>query len=274
MNVMKGMAVSGMCLMATCRAGAADAPGDPVAVTEAGVYRTPSGESLNYRLYKPPQMKKGRRYPLILFLHGAGERGNNNTSQLVHGIRSIIAASQDQNQPCFIVAPQCPAQMQWVNTPWSDPSHTMLASPSVPMTLSLELLKRQMKELPVDPKRVYVTGVSMGGYGTWDAIQRHPELFAAAVPVCGGADTALAPGIKDVPVWVFHGAEDKAVPTSRARDMVEALKKAGGNPRYTEYPGVGHDSWTRAYADPELYRWLFAQKQKTSAGFFGRMLHR
>src|SRR5207244_7702516 len=118
------------------------------------------------------------------------------------------------------------------------------------------------KEFSIDPKRLYITGLSMGGYGTWDLISRHPELFAAAAPICGGGDEDQAEKIAKLPIWIFHGAKDQAVPVERSRNMVTALKKAGGEPKYTEYPDVGHDSWVRAYKDPELFAWLFAQKKK------------
>ena len=140
-------------------------------------------------------------------------------------------------------------------------SHVMPATPSAPMRLTLEWLNECIKTLPVDEKRIYVTGASMGGFGTWDIIQRQPTLFAAAMPVCGGGDTALAPQIKQIPIWAFHGGNDDAVKTSRSRDMIEALKKAGGTPRYTEYPGVRHDAWTPTYANPAVLKWLFDQSK-------------
>ena len=120
-----------------------------------------------------------------------------------------------------------------------------------------------MTELPVDPQRVYLTGMSMGGYGTWDLVARRPDLFAAAVVVCGGADESTAVKIKHIPVWVFHGAKDTAVKPARSRRMVAALEKAGGKPRYTEYAEVGHHSWENAYGDAELFQWLFAQRRRS-----------
>jgi predicted peptidase len=129
------------------------------------------------------------------------------------------------------------------------------------MRLLLELIPALRKEYGIDPKRIYVTGLSMGGFGTWDLIARKPDWFAAAAPVCGGADEATAATISKIPVWAFHGDQDGAVKPSRSRNMVEALKKAGGEPKYTEYKGVGHDSWNPAYKDPELMKWLFRQKR-------------
>ena len=125
-------------------------------------------------------------------------------------------------------------------------------------------LARRLDQLiakkPIDTRRIYLTGLSMGGYGTWDLIARQPERFAAAIPICGGGDPATAERIKHIPLWVFHGDADSAVKVSRSRDMVAALKQAGGEPKYTEYEGVGHDSWTRTYKSPEIYEWLFSQR--------------
>ena len=126
--------------------------------------------------------------------------------------------------------------------------------------MTLALIDSLGKEVSIDQQRVYVTGLSMGGFGVWDAIQRRPKLFAAAVPICSGGDTALAPSIKHLPIWAFHGDSDTTVKPQRLRDIIAALKAAGGQPRYTEYPNTGHNSWTATYANREVYAWLFAQK--------------
>ena len=118
------------------------------------------------------------------------------------------------------------------------------------------------KEFSIDATRLYVTGLSMGGYGTWDALQRYPDRFAAAVPICGGGDVKQAKKIAQIPIWAFHGDKDTAVPVERTRSMIAALKEAGGMPKYTEYPDVGHDSWTATYKDPALHEWMFAQRLK------------
>lgn len=374
-------------------------------------HRDADGNVLLYRLYKPANYDANRKYPLILFLHGAGERGNNNTAQ----VRDALYFARDEVQkdhPCFVVAPQVPGSRlafqiagaqksfdqtyaadstpgewktykiqlaklptgkksflhlvntgarnapgptvsefrniriyeegaaaskldlsklnldkkqgngtvgvteqadtlmlkgdvrvkipfeytvtpksilefdffiakngvgavhaialdtddffdyRWANMDWSAKKGARAADPSTPMRLTLEVLEKLQKEFSIDRKRLYITGLSMGGYGTWDIISRHPKLFAAAVPVCGGADETTAPIVKDIPIWCFHGGADTVVPTDRSRNMIKALKDAGGNPRYTEYFGVGHNSWSKAYTEPDLFKWLFEQAKK------------
>jgi predicted peptidase len=167
-----------------------------------------------------------------------------------------------EKYPAFVVAPQCGDGEQWVNVPWTDDQHTMPAKPSPYMKLTLEMVDNLIQALPVDTSRIYITGLSMGGFGTWDAVQRRPDFFAAAVPICGGGDTAEAKKIAHVPIWAFHGDEDGVVKPKRSRDMVAALKAAGGKPRYTEFITTGHDSWVQTYRNPEMYEWLFSQKKK------------
>jgi predicted peptidase len=223
-----------------------------------------SGDNvLPYRLMSPGNPKPGQKYPLVIFLHGAGERGNDNNVQLVHGVKEFANAQAREKFPCFLIAPQCPTGKRWVEVDWSAKQHDMPPKPSEPLNWLLALLEQMKKEKPIDTDRIYVTGLSMGGYGTWDLLSRHAEMFAAAVPVCGGGDDAKASVMKGVPIWVFHGAKDTAVIPERSRNMVAAVKKAEGNIKYTEYPEVGHDSWNKAYADPELLPWMFGQKLKS-----------
>ncbi len=161
---------------------------------------------------------------------------------------------------CFALCPQCPAGKQWVDVPWSKGSFKTPAV-SEPLRLALELTDATLRKYPIDPDRVYVTGLSMGGYGTWDAIARRPELFAGAIAICGAGDPARAKEIAHIPVWAWHGEKDGAVPVQGSRDMVAALKKAGAMPRYNELPGVGHNSWSPAYADRDFWPWLLKQKR-------------
>lgn len=234
-----------------------------LAATLLLLVQAPEGEArthkgLPYRLYSPAAVEAGAKLPLVVFLHGAGERGDDNRAQVKHGVPAFLKLKT----PHFLIAPQCPKTKRWVEVDWSAASHKTPAEPSEPMTALLDLLPALLKELPVDPARVYATGLSMGGYGTWDLLVRRPQLFAAGAPVCGGGDETAAASIAKVPQWIHHGDQDNVVKTARSRNMVEALKKAGGMPRYSEYPGVGHNAWDKAYADPEFFAWLFAQKKK------------
>ena len=230
------------------------------AMTEAKVFERDGGR-LPYRWHAPAQIASGRRYPLVILFHGAGERGDDNVAQLVHGATELLNYAKKTGEEIFFIAGQVPCGQQWVNTPWAQKSHTMPVEPSASMKLALALVDDVCAKLPVDPARIYVTGISMGGYGTWDAVQRRPGLFAAAMPVCGGGDATCAARIKDVPIWCFHGDADGAVPVCRSRDMVAALWAVDGKIRYREYPGVGHNCWSRTYGDDAVLAWLFAQRK-------------
>jgi predicted peptidase len=229
--------------------------------TVARTYADAQGKKLLYRLWIPRGYDAKKKYPLILFLHGAGERGDDNQKQLAHpDVLHWVREKYAKEHPSFLVAPQCPAGAKWVDVNWWQvPHHQTPPQPAEPMRLTMELLDALQKEFSIDPDRIYVTGLSMGGYGTFDLLVRRPNYFAAAVPLCGGADDSRAKDFAHVPIWIFHGAQDKAVPVVRSRSVVEALRKAGGQPRYTEYPDEGHAIWKRVYADPELARWLFSQ---------------
>jgi predicted peptidase len=218
--------------------------------------------SLPYRLMKPADYDGTKAYPLVIFLHGAGERGRDNKAQLVHGIRDFASDEARKKHPCFLLVPQCPPEpRRWVEVDWSARSHTMPKEPSEPARLVLAVIDQLRKDHRIDEKRIYLTGLSMGGYGTWDLIARRPDLFAAGLPVCGGGDPATAEKLAKVPIWAFHGDKDTVVRPERSREMIAAIEKAGGKPKYTEYKGVGHDSWTRTYANKEVLDWLFAQKK-------------
>lgn len=229
---------------------------------EARTFTDAAGTKLNYRLLQPKDYDPSRKYPLVLFLHGAGERGDDNQKQLVHGMNDFASDEIMAKYPCFVVAPQCPNNKKWVEVDWSAAKHTAPEKPSESLQASFEALAALQKEFRIDDKRIYITGLSMGGYGTWDAIERRPDYFAAAAAVCGGGDVANAKKLTKLPIWAFHGDQDTAVKPERSRDMIAAIKAAGGEPKYTEYPGVGHNSWSRTYSDPEFYAWLFAQQRK------------
>ena len=228
------------------------------AVTEAKAYTNAAGASLNYRFRAPAKVEPGKRYPLVLFLHGAGSRGSDNTRQLCNGVWPILSYMKAKGMEGYLIAPQCPKGQKW----WGFVDGKLTAEPSAPMALVLEILDKAIKELPVDAGRVYVTGLSMGGSGTWDIILRRPDFFAAAMPICGRGDPALASRIRTIPIWVFHGDCDNIVPPLCSRQMVSALWQCDGNVRYREYPGVGHNCWEATYADPTVLDWLFSQMKK------------
>ncbi|HSG69561.1 MAG TPA: prolyl oligopeptidase family serine peptidase [Planctomycetaceae bacterium] len=228
------------------------------------VFETEQGD-LPYRFLTPEKFGDGETYPLVIFLHGAGERGIDNKKQLVHGLKEFVTPANRKNYPCFIIAPQAPEEKRWVEVEWTLDEHTMPETPSEPLRLTFELIGKLTKELPIDRSRIYITGLSMGGYGTWDALQRKPELFAAAVPVCGGGDETQAGKLEQIPIWAFHGDKDTVVKPHRSVNMVEAVNKAGGEAKLTMYEGVGHNSWNQVYADPAMMKWLFSQRKPTPA---------
>jgi len=219
-------------------------------------YFNADGDTLNYRQlisdYDP-----NSKYPLVIFLHGSGERGNDNNAQLKWGVKNFASSRNMKMHHPIVIAPQCPKNMSWAN--YSSEQMSLIDTPSKPMKLLMELINQAKQNLPVDTSRIYITGLSMGGFGTFDAISRYPDLFAAAVPVCGGGDLSKASKISHIPIWIFHGALDEAVDPALSQNMLEALTKAGAKPGYTQYPEAGHFSWIAAYSDEMMIDWLFKQ---------------
>jgi len=199
--------------------------------------------TLDYLLYLPSGYESKSAWPLILFLHGAGERGDDIEKVKENGLPELI--EQGKAFPFIIVSPQCPAGDAWV---WKLKSLSKL----------IDEIAAQYK---VDQDRIYVTGLSMGGFGTWALAAYNPERFAAIIPICGGGELTSVPRLKRLPVWAFHGAKDDIVPIERSREMVDALTKAQGTAKLTVYPELGHDSWTATYDNPEVYKWLLEQKR-------------
>jgi predicted peptidase len=204
--------------------------------------------ALDYLLFLPEgyNADASKKWPLILFLHGAGERGSNLAKVKVHGPPKIVEKKKDFQ--FIVVSPQCPANEWW-------DAFKLQA-----------LLDNVMATYRVDATRVYLTGLSMGGFGTWELASRIPDRFAAIAPICGGGNPTLAGfRLKGMPAWVFHGDADTTVNVKLSDDMVEALKKAGNEVKYTRYPGVGHDSWTATYENEELYTWFLAHQRRDAA---------
>ncbi len=221
-------------------------------------YQAEDGQKLKYRFYNPAKTGSERKYPLVVHFHGAGSRGDNNISQ-IYLAKKVSEWSKSAGQLCFVFAPQCPSDKKWVDLDWSKDSHKMPENPTPYMAMVLNAIDEIVKNYPVDTDRIYVYGQSMGGFATWDIICRHPDLFAAAVPVCGGGDVSQAGKIAHIPIRAFHGALDPTVDVACSRNMFAALKKAGGNPNYTEYPKVKHNAWSYSYT-PKLFDWMFSQE--------------
>jgi predicted peptidase len=196
---------------------------------------------MSYLLYLPKDYEKRESWPLLLFLHGSGERGDDLELVKKHGPPKLIAAGKDF--PFIVVSPQCPKDRRWE-----------------PIEL-VALLNDLSGKYKVDDGRIYVTGLSMGGFGTWQLASYAPDRLAAIAPICGGGEKYWVKQFAHLPVWAFHGAKDSGVPLERSQVMVDELKKNGGNPKLTIYPEAGHDSWTETYDNPELYTWLLEQKQ-------------
>ncbi len=203
--------------------------------------------NFQYLLHLPEDRRHAQdgRLPMIVFLHGAGERGNDIELVKVHGPPKLI--SQGQDLPFIVLSPQCPANERWE-------AHSL-------KLLIDEIAKRH----PVDTDRIYLTGLSMGGYGSWDLSIAYPEAFAAIAPICGGSDVNAwdAPGsIRDMPVWAFHGAMDAVVPVEKTVNIIRSLRRAGSDAKLTIYPDAGHDSWTETYDNPKLYEWFLQHSNK------------
>ena len=233
---------------------------------EARTYQEGSSKPLLYRFLKPPQHSSTNQYPLVLILHGAAGLGADNEKQFTGGNRVPPAAfAEAQNQakhPCFVVVPQCPVGDHW--------GSGVLGKPTETTRSTLALLDALQKQFSIDPARLYLVGLSMGGGGAWDLLSRHPRLFAAAIPICGAGDPTKAGLLTQIPIWCFHGDKDPLIKVEYARRMMAAIRGAGGHPRYTEYPGVGHNSYVKAFEEPELFPWLFSQKRGTRSGKPGR----
>ncbi|MCI0514871.1 T9SS type A sorting domain-containing protein [candidate division KSB1 bacterium] len=255
--------------------------------------------TLPYRLFVPENYPQTSPYPLVLALHGAGERGTDNEAHIrVHRLATAWADTLNQRpRPCFVVAPQCPPNQRWVDSAWEQGNYRVAQVPfSNELATVYNLLDSLIREFAIDTTRLYVTGLSMGGYGTWDLVLRFPHRFAAAIPMSGGGDSTQARQIKHLPVWTFHGKIDVTVPVSGSRNMILALERLGNtcvfthysfhDPAarilpdsvldvflaqgakmlYTEYVNGGHVIWAESYNNPRLMRWVFAQRKTPVAG--------
>lgn len=226
-----------------------------------------SGVAYKYQVFVPDTWTKRKKWPVILFLHGAGERGDDGLIQTEVGIGAAIRRGRTRF-PAIVVMPQCRKDGWWADSPMGD--------------VAMAALEQAQEEFHGDANRIYLTGLSMGGYGTWYLAGKYPGRFAAIVPVCGGVllpDKArtqspddnspyveAAKKVGKTPVWIFHGGDDPVVPVTESRRMNEAMKALGGEVHYTEYPGVDHNSWDKAYAEPELLPWMLSKTTRANSG--------
>lgn len=227
------------------------------------------GDTLPYRILFPKNYDPKAEYPVVFFLHGAGERGNDNEKQLTHGAKLFANDTVRQEFPAIVVFPQCPADSYWSNVDMQTQSNgrrefyfSTGGKPSDGMRLFLRLVKRILKNEAVDKERVYIGGLSMGGMGTYEALRRKPKLFAAAFAICGGDNTANVAKYAHVPLWIFHGEKDDVVPPMHSRVIVRELQRLGGDPKSTFYPDANHNSWDSAFAEPDFLPWLFSHRNQ------------
>lgn len=227
----------------------------------ARTYTDPGGKTLPYELMIPSGYDATKKYPVILFFHGAGEVGADNFAQLRNGAIKYGSPDFQAKNPCFVIVPQCPDGDKWVDMNWGAPSSVRPPQPTSAMQLALKILDGVTSEFNIDKNRTYVLGLSMGGYAVWDCVTRYPDRFAAGIVWCGGGDeNTVTAAVARVPVWAFHSSDDPIVPVIRDRNMVAAMTKMGGHPRYTEFNGLGHYAWNKAFDEPQLFPWLFQQQ--------------
>ena len=233
---------------------------------ERGLFVSPiSGDSLLYRYLTPENLKAGEKYPLVLFLHGSGERGNDNEKQLFHGGQMFLNPVNREEFPAYVIFPQCPEGEYgaFAQRMESLEPEKMPMNPELSTTLKTlkELLDTYLARPDVDSKRIYIIGLSMGGMATYELVIRYPETFAAAIPICGSVNPARLKAAKEVKFRIFHGDADQVVPFRASREAYKALKAADADVEYIEFPGCTHGSWNPAFNYPGFMKWLFGQKK-------------
>lgn len=222
------------------------------------------GDTLRYCALAPQQIEQDKSYPLVVFLHGAGERGEDNQAQLLHGSQQFLNPVNREKYPCYAIFPQCPSGKYgaYINRPLSlVPSEmTIQEQPSAFVSQVHQLITKYLAEQHVDSRRVYVIGLSMGAMATYDMVIRYPELFAAAVPICGTVNPErITEAVKHTKWSIYHGDADTTVPLDGSREAYRKLRAVGAEVKYTEFPGVAHGSWNPAFSQPDFMKWLFAQ---------------
>lgn len=220
--------------------------------------------TLKYRLLKPSDTAKGDKFPLVLFLHGAGERGNDNEKQMIHGSQMFLNPVNREKHPAYVIMPQCPESGFWAYSVRPAALTELKAEDEMPPIFKAvkELLDSYLQDPSVDKSRIYIMGLSMGAMATYDMVVRFPEIFAAAIPICGAVEPERLKDIKGVNFRIYHGNADDVVPVECSRKAYMALKEAGIKVELYEFPGCGHVSWNLAFSQPDFMKWLFAQKRK------------
>lgn len=275
---MKKILAAVLCIFAVVTTGAFAEEVDLAKEMEAKVFEASNGVELPYRIYVPENTDADKQYSFLLFFHGAGNRGNDNLSQIADNgglLKRIIGGEKikydggevNAADEFIIIAPQCAQDSQWVDTPWGkqpDPSYSLADTPkSKYMTAAEELVASVREEYSVNPERMYITGLSMGGFGTWDFIMRHPDMWAAAIPMGGAADVSQAENIVHIPVWTFHQYFDTVVLSEGTQHITEKLVKDGAEIRFTGYFDPQHNAWTKGYAEPDMLEWLYSHTLRT-----------
>jgi predicted peptidase len=220
-----------------------------------------ANDTLPYRLLKPEVNSEGP-FPLVLFLHGAGERGRDNVKHTQYIDKLFLDPNNRQKFPCYVIAPQCPPEVKWTNMKWKETEHRQSSEPTWPIKRTKQLLDSLIHVLNVDTARIYVTGLSMGGYGTFDFCARYANMVAAAVPVCGGYDVRKVSEMQRISFRIYHGAKDMVVPVANSQKIVAAMRNNKMAVHYIELPEVKHDAWLNAYKSSELLEWLFSIRKK------------
>lgn len=230
------------------------------------IYVSQTGDSLLYQQLEPQTIDADVKYPLVLFLHGAGERGSDNEAQLQHGANMFTNPLNRNNYPTFAIFPQCPTDSYWapINSSGIKDENFFPFDASIAPTLQSvkELLDKFIDNYPVDRNRIYIIGLSMGGMGTFDMVCRYPDLFAAAIPICGGVNTERLNEIETPTAFrIYHGDADSVVPVAFSRKSYVTLKAKNANVEYIEFPGIDHNSWTPAFNMPNFMEWIFSQNK-------------
>lgn len=226
-------------------------------------------DSLQYRILYPENMKKGKAYPLVLFLHGAGERGTDNQKQLTHGAKLFLDQKNRKKYPAIVIFPQCPPDVMWTNRTkvkseeeedwiFKFPTESGTTKPAYMVD---QLVNKILQNENIDQKRIYIMGLSMGGIGTLEFLYRWPDKYTAAAVICGGHNPDLITKYSNIPIWFFHGGKDDVVPGKYSKLVYDEQKKYNAESKYTLYPEANHNSWDQAFAEPDLLKWIFSKKK-------------